>query len=201
MVPVRDAVEKRYSAGHRGWNGRHRSHGIPFLIYRSFEKGAAIVSRRKALIALAVIFCLVFSSVPAFAATSLAKDPYITVVSPTKNAVMKTGSVLVSVKMTAPRTIRMSFYEETKSARRLIKTEKFSSSRSLSYYTRQLTGLDPGVYCVNISTLNSAGRAIYASEIYVKVQKRTSDSVKVDVFNSQNSSSSFWATLLKKLLG
>lgn len=160
-----------------------------------------MVSRRKALIALAVVVCLIFSALPAFAATSLSKDPNIVVVSPTKNAVMKTGTVLVSVKMTAPRTIRMSLYEETKSGRSLIRTEKYSSSRSLSYYTRQLTGLDPGVYCVNISTLNSAGSAIYASEIYVKVQKRTSDTVKVDVFNSQNSSSSFWATLLKKLLG
>ena len=160
-----------------------------------------MVSRRKALIALAVVVCLIFSTLPAFAATSLSKDPNIVVVSPTKNAVMKTGTVLVSVKMTAPRTIRMSLYEETKSGRSLIRTEKYSSSRSLSYYTRQLTGLDPGVYCVNISTLNSAGSAIYASEIYVKVQKRTSDTVKVDVFNSQNSSSSSWATLLKKLLG
>ena len=160
-----------------------------------------MVSRRKALIALAVVVCLIFSTLPAFAATSLSKDPNIVVVSPTKTAVMKTGTVLVSVKMTAPRTIRMSLYEETKSGRSLIRTEKYSSSRSLSYYTRQLTGLDPGVYCVNISTLNSAGSAIYASEIYVKVQKRTSDTVKVDVFNSQNSSSSFWATLLKKLLG
>lgn len=160
-----------------------------------------MVSRRKALIALAVVVCLIFSTLPAFAATSLSKDPNIVVVSPTKNAVMKTGTVLVSVKMTAPRTIRMSLYEETKSGRSLIRTEKYSSSRSLSYYTRQLTGLDPGVYCVNISTLNSAGSAIYASEIYVKVQKRTSDTVKVDVFNSQNSLSSFWATLLKKLLG
>ena len=138
-----------------------------------------MVSRRKALIALAVVVCLIFSTLPAFAATSLSKDPNIVVVSPTKNAVMKTGTVLVSVKMTAPRTIRMSLYEETKSGRSLIRTEKYSSSRSLSYYTRQLTGLDPGVYCVNISTLNSAGSAIYASEIYVKVQKRTSDTVKV----------------------
>ncbi len=160
-----------------------------------------MVSRRKALIALAVVVCLIFSTLPAFAATSLSKDPNIVVVSPTKNAVMKAGTVLVSVKMTAPRTIRMSLYEETKSGRSLIRSERYSSSRSLSYYTRQLTGLDPGVYCVNISTLNSAGSAIYASEIYVKVQKRTSDTVKVDVFNSQNSSSSFWATLLKKLLG
>ncbi len=158
-------------------------------------------SKRKVFIALAVVVCLIFNTLPTFAATSLSKDPNIVVVSPTKNAVMKTGTVLVSVKMTAPRTIRMSFYEETKSSRKVIKQEKFSSSKSLSYYTRQLTGLDPGVYCVNISTLNSAGNAIYASEIYVKVQKNTSDTVKVDVFNSQNTSNSFWATLLKKLLG
>lgn len=157
--------------------------------------------RRRVLIALTVIICLIFTTLPAFAATSLPRDPNITIVSPTRDAVMKTGTVLVSVKMTAPKSIKMSLYEEKTSSRKLIKTERYSSSKSLSYYTRQLTGLDPGVYCINISTLNSAGNAIYASEIYVKVQKKTSDSVKVDVFNSQNSSSSLWASLLKKLLG
>ena len=90
-----------------------------------------MVSRRKALIALAVVVCLIFSTLPAFAATSLSKDPNIVVVSPTKNAVMKTGTVLVSVKMTAPRTIRMSLYEETKSGRSLIRTEKYYFLRDL----------------------------------------------------------------------
>ena len=159
------------------------------------------MSRKRLLIALAVVVCLIFNTVPAFAATSLSKDPYIIVVSPTKNAVMKTGAVLVSVKMTAPRTIKMSFYQEKKSGHTLITSEKYSSSKSLSYYTRHLTGLNPGVYCVNISTLSGAGKVIYASEIYVKVQKKTSDSVSVDVFNSQDSTSSFWSSLLKKLLG
>ena len=159
------------------------------------------MGRRRVLIALTVIICLIFTTLPAFAATSLPRDPNITIVSPTKDAVMKTGTVLVSVKMTSPKSIRMSLYEETTSSRKLIKTERYSSSKSLSYYTRQLTGLDPGIYCINISTLNSAGNAVYASEIYVRVQKKTSDSVKVDVFNSQNSSSSVWASLLKKLFG
>ncbi len=159
------------------------------------------MGKRRVIIALTVVVCLIFTTLPAFAATSLPRDPNITIVSPTKDAVMKTGTVLVSVKMTAPKSIRMSLYEETTSSRKLIKTENYSSSKSLSYYTRQLTGLDPGVYCINVSTLNSAGNAIYASEIYVKVQKKTSDTVKVDVFNSQNTTSSFWASLLKKLLG
>ena len=159
------------------------------------------MGRKKVLIAFAVILCLIVNTLPVFAATSLHRDPYITIVSPTQDAVMKNGKVLVSVKMTAPRTIKMSLYKESNSSHTLIKSDKYSSSKSLSYYTRQLTGLTPGVYCINISTLNSAGKAIYASEIYVKVQKQSSSTVKVDVFNSQNSSTSFWASLLKKLLG
>ena len=155
------------------------------------------MGRKKVLIAFAVILCLIVNTLPVFAATSLHRDPYITIVSPTQDAVMKNGKVLVSVKMT----IKMSLYKESNSSHTLIKSEKYSSSKSLSYYTRQLTGLTPGVYCINISTLNSAGKAIYASEIYVKVQKQSSSTVKVDVFNSQNSSTSFWASLLKKLLG
>ena len=118
---------------------------------------------------------------PVFAATSLHRDPYITIVSPTQDAVMKNGKVLVSVKMTAPRTIKMSLYKESNSSHTLIKSEKYSSSKSLSYYTRQLTGLTPGVYCINISTLNSAGHAIYASEIYVKVQKQSSSTVTAGI--------------------
>lgn len=159
------------------------------------------MGRRKVFIALAVILCLIVSTVPAFAGTSLHRDPYITIISPVQDSVMKNGKVLVSVKMNAPRTIKMSLYKESDSSHTLIRSERYSSSKSLSYYTRQLTGLSPGVYCINISTLNSAGKAIYASEIYIKIQKQSSSTVKVDVFNSQNSSNSFWASLLKRLLG
>ncbi len=159
------------------------------------------MNKRKLLIIFAVVMCLLANAVPTFAASGLSDDPNVIIVSPTKNAVMKSGKVLVSVKMTAPKTIKMSFYEvNSSSSRNLIKSETYSSSKNLSYYTRQLTGLDPGVYCVNISTL-SYGNAIYSSEIYIKVAKQTSGTVKVDVFNSQNTSTSFWSSLLKKLLG
>lgn len=164
------------------------------------QEGDAIVKKRKLFIILAVVMCLLVNAVPTFAASGLGDDPNVIVISPTKDAVMKSGKVLVSVKMTAPKTIKMSFYEVTSSsAKSLIKSETYSSNKNLSYYTRQLTGLDPGVYCVNISTISS-GKAIYASEIYIKVAKKTSNTVKVDVFNSQNTSTSFWSSLLKKLL-
>lgn len=158
------------------------------------------VKKRRLLIILTVILCLLGSTAASFATGGLNDDPNVIVISPTKNAVMQTGKVLVSVKMTAPKTIKMSFYEVTNSSKTLVTSETYSSNKSLSYYTRQMTGLEPGVYCVNISTLSN-GKAVYASEIYVKVEKKSSDSVKVDVFNSQNTSSTFWASLLKKLLG
>ena len=63
-----------------------------------------------------------------------------------------------------------------------------------------MSGLESGVYCINVSTL-SGGKAIYASELYIKIEKKTADSVKVDVFNSRNTTNSFWSSLLKKLLG
>lgn len=158
------------------------------------------MKKRKLFIILAVVMCLLVNAVPTFAASGLGDDPNVIVISPTKDAVMKSGKVLVSVKMTAPKTIKMSFYEvKNSSARSLIKSEIYSSNKNLSYYTRQLTGLEPGVYCVNISTMSS-GKAIYASEIYIKVEKKTSNTVKIDVFNSQNTSTSFWSSLLKKLL-
>ena len=87
------------------------------------------MGRKKVLIAFAVILCLIVNTLPVFAATSLHRDPYITIVSPTQDAVMKNGKVLVSVKMTAPRTIKMSLYKESNSSHTLIKSEKYSSSK------------------------------------------------------------------------
>jgi len=159
------------------------------------------VKKRKLLIILTLILCLFINTVPAAAAGGLKDDPNIIVVSPTKDQVMTSGKVLVSVKMTAPKTIKMSFYKvDSQANKTLVTSDIHSSSKKLSYYTRQLTGLNPGVYCVNISTLNSSGKAVYASEIYVKVQQQTADTVKVDVFNSRNTSNSFWSNLLKKLI-
>ena len=81
-----------------------------------------------------------------------------------------------------------------------MQAETYSSDKNLSYYTKQMSGLEPGVYCIDVSTL-SGGKAIYSSELYIKIEKKTADSVKVDVFNSHNTTSSFWSSLLKKLLG
>ena len=95
----------------------------------------------------------------------------------------------------------MSFYEVNSSeSKTLVKSETYSSDKSLSYYTRQMTGLEPGVYSMTIATMSN-GKAIYSSELYIKIEKKTADSVKVDVLNSQNATSSFWSSLLKKLLG
>ena len=158
--------------------------------------------KSRILVVLALVVCLFCSSAAVtFAASGLSDDPALTIVSPTKNAVMQTGKVLISVKMTAPRTIKMSFYEVNSSeSKTLVKSETYSSDKSLSYYTRQLTGLDPGVYSMTVATMSN-GKAIYSSELYIKIEKKTADSVKVDVFNSQNATNSFWSSLLKKLLG
>lgn len=162
----------------------------------------AVTGRNRILIILAVVMCLLCSTATtAFAASGLSDDPALTIVSPTKNAVMQTGKVLISVKMTAPRTIKMSFYDVNNNGdKKLVKAETYSSDKNLSYYTKQMSGLESGVYCINVSTL-SGGKAIYASELYIKIEKKTADSVKVDVFNSRNTTNSFWSSLLKKLLG
>lgn len=159
------------------------------------------IKKHRILIMLALVMCLFCSSFTvAFAAQGLSDDPALTIISPTKNAVMQTGKVLISVKMNAPRTIKMSFYEVKNSdSKTLVTSETYSSDKNLSYYTRQMTSLDPGVYCINVSTLSN-GKAIYSSELYIKVEKKTADTVKVDVFNSRNTTSSFWSALLKKLL-
>lgn len=177
------------------------SGGRCFVISERRRIVKTVATKSRILIILAVVMCLLCSTVTtAFAASGLSDDPALSIISPTKNAVMQTGKVLISVKMTAPRTIKMSFYEvKSSDNKKLVTSETYSSDKSLSYYTRQMTGLGPGVYCINVSTLSN-GKAIYSSELYIKVEKKTADSVKVDVFNSQNTSSSFWSALLKKLL-
>lgn len=148
-----------------------------------------------------VVICMFASSVPTFAASHLTDDPNVTIISPGNNAVVKAGQVLVSVKLTAPETIKMSFYSVGDGDRKLITSETYSSNKSLSYYTRQLSDLDAGVYCINVSTLNASGTAIYSTEVYINVKKHSASSFQIDVFNSKETTDSFWKYLLKKLLG
>ncbi|MCR4601094.1 MAG: hypothetical protein K5767_05070 [Clostridia bacterium] len=159
--------------------------------------------KRGLIMIMVVLMAMVGMTVPAFAASGLTDDPYISVISPGNNQVMTSGNVLVSVKMTVPRTIEMSFYEvkgNDEDNMKLITSEVYSSTKNLSYYTRQLTDLDTGVYCLNISTLNPAGESIYATEVYIKVQKKASSSFQINVFNSKGTTSSFWSALLNRLL-
>ena len=175
---------------------------ILFKIIIIFLKGVLkLKSRKGLLIIIAVIVCLMATSVPAFASAKLADDPNVTIISPSNNAVMKSGQALVSVKLTAPETIKISFYSVSNSGRALITSQIYTSNKALSYYTRQFSGLNAGVYCVNVSTLNASGNPIYATEIYMKVKKQSASSFQIDVFNSKGTSDSFWSYLLRRLLG
>ncbi len=74
-------------------------------------------------------------------------------------------------------------------------------SANLSFFTKKLEGIKPGVYIIRAETLDGSGRILYASEIYVGVKSKN-DEVNNEIFQSEQSGTmQFFKTVLKGIFG
>lgn len=174
---------------------------------------------RKCLIALAIILSMVFSTTFAFAAA----DPAVTIVNPASNSTVAANSLLISVKVTKPETIRINMFEtkevvngvkksidvnaassavlkkENVKYDPIMQPESFTCKNNLSYYTKQIN-VNPGVYYIQVETLDSAGNVKYKTGSSVIIKE--SQSGASDVFDTQQSGTfQFLQTLLKSIFG
>ena len=145
--------------------------------------------KRAKLIAIMLIFMMMFSTVFA----SAASDPNVTIVSPAVESVVNSDSLLISLKITKPETIKVSVFEEKQLVGEELKSvdvnnietlqaattatassvttdgvavasgvtakfvskevmvpETFTSTNTLSFYTKQLNNVTPGLYKVKV---------------------------------------------------
>lgn len=191
------------------------------MIYREIQKEGGDYTMRKLIVVLTVVLTLLCSTVFA----SAAEDPNVVLVNPATNSIIYSNSLLISVKITQPKTIRVSVYEEkqivngTYSAVNIntlttsngsiknanltpvVKMDptEFNSKNNLSFYTKQIK-VTPGLYLIQIETMEG-GKVAYTNNRYVAVKEKTEEA-EAKVFETpQSGTMQFLQNLLKTIFG
>lgn len=158
---------------------------------------------RKCMLVFMIIFVMMFGTVFATAAP----DDSVTIVSPSHESTIYSDSLLVSVKVTEAKTFRITVYEEKRQAEDgtmvsldvasladidavtvqnvvVGSAETFVSTSNLSFYTKQISDVTPGVYRVKVESLNSANQAAYITNSYFIVRD-PAEKPATEVFETQ----------------
>ncbi|MCR5482197.1 MAG: hypothetical protein K6F52_05320 [Clostridia bacterium] len=172
--------------------------------------------RSRYFVILALILSLLLSTSAVFAAA----NPNVTIASPVSGSTVSSSSLLVSVKVTAPTTIKVGVAKLMKTAdtpataaeyekavkegtlssfttASVFQDEPFKTKNNLSFYTKKLENMSPGVYRVKVETLGSAGTAVYSSSRYVIMKSEAS--AAVDFSSTQPGAVQFLQGLLKSI--
>ncbi len=171
-----------------------------------------------AMILIAIMLC---GTASAFAAA----DSAVTIVSPAETTYG--DNLLISIKLTAPKTIKVSAFEEQqKSGDTLVsidpaKTdvskltskditsvsimtpEKFSGTKPLQFYNKQIEDVSPGVYRVKVETLNSADEVVATTSTRIVVMAKDDKAVTGSaIFQSPQPAALQWVqNFLKNIFG
>lgn len=178
---------------------------------------------RKLIAVLTVLLSLLCGTVVA----SAAADPDVILVNPASNSTVYSSNLLISVKLTQPKKIKVFVYEEkqivngtysavnvntlttsngavdaTSFTSVLISgPSDFTSSSNLSFYTKQVNGLKPGLYKIKIETLDAEGNAAYSSSSHVAIKEKTEETEAKIFETPQSGTMQFLQTLLKSIFG
>ncbi|MDD2190854.1 MAG: hypothetical protein PHV71_05040 [Eubacteriales bacterium] len=176
---------------------------------------------------LTIVFTVIIALLCSTVSSSAAGDPSVVLVNPTSNSTVYSNNILISIKVTQPKAIRISVFEEkqivngTLSAVNIntLSTSngglnttnlnsqpvgipvEFVSKNNLSFYTKQINGLKPGLYRIRIDTIDSAGNKTYTSNSYVAVKEKTEEA-DAKIFDApQSGTMQFLQNLLKNIFG
>ena len=176
---------------------------------------------RKIMMALILIISLISSSVTAFAA------PAAVLVNPAPSSIVYSSNLLISVKLMQPTTIKVQVFEErqmvngTSSAVNIdtlslnsgeisnsnsftsvsvMPEVTFNSTNNLSFYTKQVNGLTPGLYKIQIRVVDANGKVTDTITRHVAIKQKTEDEAKI--FDTpQSGTMQFLQNLLKTIFG
>lgn len=170
---------------------------------------------------LVLILALISSTVFVSAAT----DPAISIISP--STTVYGDNLLVSVKMTAPKTIKVFVYEEkekvgdtlvsidpaktdakelsnmTIMSVSIMTPESFTGTSTLQFYNKQLNEITPGLYRIKVDTLDASGATTASiSSRFAVLSKSAQTQEGNTIFQSQQSGALQWVqNLLKSIFG
>ncbi len=159
---------------------------------------------KKVTMAVVIALVMMFSSLFAYADT----DANVVVVNPGQYSTVYSDNLLISVKILEPKTIRVSFYEElevrndvavTVNVNNINSTEDllaiadltsvlmcdrdyFDCTNYLSFYTKSMSDLAPGLYRVRVDTLDSYGYVAYTTNTYVIIKDKSLEEADASVF-------------------
>jgi len=177
---------------------------------------------RKLIVVLTVVLSLLCSTIVASAAT----DPNVILVNPKYNSTVYSNNLLISVKLTQPKSIRVSVFEEKQVVNGTLSAvnvntlttsngsinnasftsvsvgdpAKFESKNNLSFYTKQIN-VKPGLYRIRIETLDAAGKEIFTRNSYVVVKEKTEEAEAKIFETPQSGTMQFLQNLLKNIFG
>jgi hypothetical protein len=152
-------------------------------------------SMKKYLFAVLLIIIMLVSTSVVFAET----DSNVVVVNPEQYSTTYSDSLLISVKILEPKTIRVAFYEEKQvigdvavpinvnefedqsdlseltnlSSELVYERETFVSYNKLSFYTKRVEGITPGLYRIKVDTIESSGNVIFTSNTHLIVKDKS----------------------------
>ena len=157
--------------------------------------------------AITIILVMLFGTVFSYAAA----DPAVTIVSPAQT--VYGDNLLVSIKVTAPKTIKVSVYEEKQkvgdtlvsidpettdltkltsgdiTSVSIMTPETFVGTGTLQFYNKQIETVKPGLYRVKAEVINSAGEVTATNSTRIVVmEQKTNVASGSAIFETQESS-------------
>lgn len=185
------------------------------MILNEVERGRTTMKRAAiVLILVAMVMCNI-------AFVTAASDPAVTIISPAQS--ISGSNLLVSVKLTAPKKIKVYVYEEKeKIGNNLVSinpatvaAENFSSKKlysvtvmtpdtyestgSLQFYNKQISDVSPGLYRIKVDVLNKSDAVTASSVLRTLVMPKNTELVNGnDIFQSQQTGALKWIQNLLK---
>lgn len=183
-----------------------------------FRKKKGEDNMKKIMILLVMIITLLCGTIFAFAES----DPAVVIVSPVHKSEMYANSLLISIKITQPKTIRVKVFEEKKLVDEELKPilaadwkkengtieaesveflpeEDFTCTNTLSFYTKQINEVKPGTYRVQVDTIGNEGKKLFTSYSLVIVSDKDKEETSTIFETSQSGTLQFLQNLLQSI--
>jgi hypothetical protein len=184
-------------------------------------------NKRSTIIAVLIVIVMLFMSTATVVATEvqvLTPNPYVTIVNPVSGSVVYSDNLLVSVKMTAPVEIRVlvtqefvvvddedtsvSLTEHLETPSGQIRSvefgtvEEFTNVNNLSFFTRRVEDVTPGIYRITVQTVNERGDVLHTNSSPVEVRAPEDNAANTAQTSTQGSGTAqFLRNVLRTIFG
>ena len=154
---------------------------------------------------LAIIFVLLLSLNASFVFAS--SNPDVVIVNPVTGTTVYSENLLVSVKVTAPTSIKVSVTQESKTVNGDVTTvtssaigttDSFTSTTNLSFYTKKVENVKPGDYKITVNTVDADDAVIFTNTSFVEIKAKEDNPVGGETSDpGQTGPAQFLRNLLK----